>query len=106
MKEKKDNWILSQSGHHDLSLNIQKPKKMYGIPLVIQSLFNEILEHNEEISPKRLLNKIVVARKKNEKKKSDERNAKYDFPIKFIPDLKQVLILIIILINQLLTSHF
>lgn len=63
---------------------------MYGIPLVIQSLFKEILKHNEDIAPKKLLNKVIIARKKNQKKKEEEREEKYSFPKKLIPDLKQV----------------
>ena len=89
----------------------RKHKKKYGLALRIKLLINgknlkkisslnfsywmffllkEWLEHDDIITPKRLLSKIINRRKKESIKSKQERNPKYDFSKQIIPSLKQV----------------
>lgn len=89
MNAEDDVWTLSQSGFHESTLSNSKPKK-YGIALCVQKIFTEIIDQNQEITAKRLLNKVANARKLNQEKPIVDREEKYNFPAVLVPELKQV----------------
>ena len=55
----------------------------YGIPL-------QILISDNDITPKKLLIKVKINKKENDKKPAEKRVAKYNFDNKIFPNLSQV----------------
>ena len=66
--------LLFKSGEH--SVTNQNVKK-YGIPLLIEALFEKILNDDQDITPKKLLIKVKSSKKANDKKSLEDRDAKY-----------------------------
>ncbi len=86
-------WILYQAGEHDVKKDKEKiiKKPAYSLPVLIESLFNEILETDQSISAKKLLSRISLARKRNMQKPEEERVDKYNFNKKLLPSLTEVI---------------
>ena len=59
---------------------------------VVQKLFATILDDDQDITPKKLLVKLKSNKKANDKKCINERDIKYNFDKKLIPNLSQVIV--------------
>ena len=82
-------YILSEAGIHTVT---NEKVNSYGIPLQIEFLFKEILISDNDITHKRykLLIKVKINKKENDKKPAEKRVAKYNFDNKIFPNLSQV----------------
>ena len=73
-------YILSEAGIHTVT---NEKVNSYGIPL-------QILISDNDITPKKLLIKVKINKKENDKKPAEKRVAKYNFDNKIFPNLSQV----------------